>query len=156
MDTLKRKKAREQNRLSNVVGDYSSEGGNFEELIAKLTSGDAFSFGQGIKRGKRHSSNAALVHAWNQVSRDRIELSEAEETKHKHVSRDQIDLTKVEETKHKHVSRDQIDLTKVEETKHNHVGRDQVELTKVEETKHNHVGRDQIGSVEAKDEQKSN
>ena len=133
MDTLKRKKAREQNRLSNVVGDYSSEGGNFEELIAKLTSGDAFSFGQGVKRGKRHSSTAALVHGWNQVSRDRIELSEAEETKHNHVSRDQIDLTKVEETKHNHVSRDQIDLTKVEETKHNHVTRDQIKLTKVED-----------------------
>ena len=155
MDTLKRKKAREQNRLSSVVGDYSSEGGNFEELIAKLTSGDAFSFGQGIKRGKRHSSNAGLVHAWNQVSRDRIELSEAEDTKHNHVGRDQIDLTKVEETKHNHVSGDQVELTEVEDTKHNHVSRDQIDLTKVEEIKHNHVSRNQVKLTEV-DEQKSN
>ena len=58
--------------------DASSVDGNFEELISKLTSGEAFKdFGQGKKRAKRVSSNASLVQAWNQISRDRIDLAEA-------------------------------------------------------------------------------
>ncbi len=60
--------------------DITAIDGNFEELINKLTSGEAFKdFGQGKKRGKRVSSNTALIQAWNQISRDRIAVSEAAE-----------------------------------------------------------------------------
>ncbi len=69
-------KKRQSRALSGVPNSESGE--NFEELISKLTSGEAFKdFGQGKKRAKRVSSNAALIHAWNQISRDRIALSEA-------------------------------------------------------------------------------
>lgn len=76
LDTLKRRKSR---ALSGVA-DTAPLDGNFEELITKLTSGEAFKdFGQGKKRAKRVSSNSALIHAWNQISRDRIAVSEANE-----------------------------------------------------------------------------
>ena len=68
---------RKSRAMSGVV-DVSPIDGNFEELITKLTSGEAFKdFGQGKKRAKRVSSNASLIHAWNQISRDRIAVSEA-------------------------------------------------------------------------------
>lgn len=62
------------------VDSTSSMDGNFEDLITKLTTGEAFKdFGQGKKRVKRMSTNQTLLHAWNQISRDRITVAEVAE-----------------------------------------------------------------------------
>lgn len=82
MDTIKRRKAREQQRLSLMtaaeIGEDDLEG-NLDELITRLQNGDPWSIYSPNKRrgGRRASSSSALSRAWMQVSRERIDHSEA-------------------------------------------------------------------------------
>ena len=84
MDTLKRRKARQQARLSLMATTTSEAGtnddleGNLDELIARLQSGEPWNNfgGQGKKRNRRPSSISALTCAWMQVSRERVDTPE--------------------------------------------------------------------------------
>ena len=76
MDTLKRRKAREQMRLSAIPGDESGLEGDLDELIARLYSGEPWNDFGGKRRSRRASTNSSLTHAWMQVSRERIDVPE--------------------------------------------------------------------------------